>query len=275
MIRSLFLFTLLHYMDSDDVLRLIKNIVRIFRSRTAPIFPTTTEVLIDATSLNQTKSDAAKILAKTTVTLRTVEWILSHGICLDHIVPALSTLPHAGRGAFARRFIPKGSVISPAPLLQVPSFQELFMYNLKTTSEGKLINRSLNVDAATSSTSKKEGDEHWIGAQLLINYCFSHFETPLLLCPQSNAVLVNHCSVRKSYGGDCARYNSDLDETKRGPNAMVRWATTWDPDTQDWLKLSLKEIETMTQEGKRGLSLEYIATRDILPGDEVRLRVFC
>ena len=248
---------------------MIQRIVHSFRSRTATILPKTTQTLVESIPSNRTRSDGAKLLAKTTVTPRTIEWITSHGVCLDHIVSKTSTLPHAGRGAFAQRLIPKGSVIVPVPLLQVPNFHELFMYDLKAAVDGTLASRSLPVEDATSFASKENGDEHWIGAQMLMNYCFSHFETPLLLCPQTSAILVNHCSTRTSYGGDCARYNSHVDESQRGPNAMVRWATTWDPDTEEWLKLSFQDIETKTLEGKRGLSMEYVATRDIFPGDEV------
>jgi hypothetical protein len=256
---------------SDPVLKLIKEIVRPFRHRTASIIPTTTEVFTSSLPLNSSLKDGVKSLAKTTVTPRTLEWITSHGMCLDNIVSAPSTLPHAGRGAFAQRFIPKGSVIVPAPLLQIPDFQELFMYNLKTTPDGdEFIPRTMVREDATWSKSVEQEDELWIGAQLLINYCFSHFETPLLLCPQTNAVLVNHCSTRQSYGGDCSRYNAETDESKRGPNAIVRWATTWDPDTEQWLQYSLKDIEKFTRQGERGLSIDYVATRDIFPGDEVR-----
>ena len=59
--------------------------------------------------------------------------------------------------------------------------------------------------------------------QMLVNYCFSHPDVGMLLCPQSNAILINHCSTRKSFGGDCEKYNEKEEESKRGPNAKVRW----------------------------------------------------
>jgi len=260
------------------MIHLIQNVVHSFQPRTASILPKTQQELIqsiptsaidDNNNHNKAKAHGAKLLAKTTILPRSIEWITSHGMCLDNIISKPSTLPHAGRGAFAQRFIPKGSVIVPVPLLQVPRYHELFMYNLKKKSDGTLISRSLSLEDATSFITKTEGDEHWMGTQILVNYCFSHFETPILLCPQTSAILVNHCSTRTSYGGDCERYNNNMDDTKRGPNAMVRWATSWDPSTQEWLKLSLKEIETKTKDGKRGLSMEFVATRDIYPGDEI------
>jgi hypothetical protein len=66
--------------------------------------------------------------------------------------------------------------------------------------------------------------------QLLLNYCFGHDESSLLLCPITNAILINHCSDRtKECGED-------------GPNAEYRWDTEWDRDTKRWLEMTLHEI---------------------------------
>lgn len=102
-----------------------------------------------------------------------------------------------------------------------------------------------------------------------MNYCMSHPETSMYMCPQTNGVLLNHCSTRKSYGGDCERYNENKDPNLRGANAEMRWATNFDPDTEDWLKLTVQDIDKKVTNGKRGLSMDIVATRDIYPGDEV------
>jgi hypothetical protein len=226
--------------------------VSLFQERVAESLPSSLEDFADV--LNQffsnpsehDEADIATALARKTLIPRTVEWIVSAGKCLDHLVPDISTLHDAGRGAFAQRFIPKGSMVVPAPVIQVAEASELNMYDLDTNER--------------------------IGTQLLINYCFSHSGTTLLLCPQSNAILINHCSNRNltSYGGDCDRYNANKDETQRGPNAIVRWASSWSPDTEKYLNSSLEEIFDKTREGKRVLTIEVIALRDIHPGDEVR-----
>ena len=65
------------------------------------------------------ESQIARKLADDTVRKRSLDWIKSKGSCLDNLVSQVSTLPDAGRGAFAQRFIPKGTTIVPAPLLQV------------------------------------------------------------------------------------------------------------------------------------------------------------
>jgi len=172
---------------------------------------------------------------------RDSNWIKENGLCLENIRPGKSTIPDAGRGAFANGFMPEGSIVSPAPLLNV-------------------VDRSkLNVFHRGNDSSQSE-DEELISQQLLINYCFSHVESSLVLCPQTNAILINHCSTRIQYGGQCG---------ESGPNAVIRWATTWDKDTEQWLNMSLEEIAQKTQDGSRGLSLEIIATRDILPNEEI------
>ena len=40
--------------------------------------------------------------------IRDLEWLQKHGRCMDNIRDGVSQIPHAGRGAFARRFISKG-----------------------------------------------------------------------------------------------------------------------------------------------------------------------
>jgi hypothetical protein len=49
----------------------------------------------------------------------TPEFLQEHGICADHIEPKPSTLPQAGRGAFATRPLSKGSVVSHLPMVHV------------------------------------------------------------------------------------------------------------------------------------------------------------
>ena len=94
---------------------------------------------------------------------RPVEWLRSNGLCLDHIQPAISEIHHAGRGAIATRYLPKHTVVAPLPLLPIQSRDALKV---------------------------KRG-----GWQLLLNYCFSHPQSSLLLVPYAPVVnLVNHAS---------------------------------------------------------------------------------
>ncbi|GFH46679.1 hypothetical protein CTEN210_03153 [Chaetoceros tenuissimus] len=161
------------------------------------------------------------------------EWIQENGICLDNLVPRQSTNTMAGKGAFAQRSMKAGDVIVPVPLLQITDRDALKMPPFK-------------------------GDK-W---QLLLNYCFGHEESSLLLCPISNAILINHCSDRS----ELHPCGTDENGEKLKPNARYRWAE-WDETTSYWLNMTVDEI--VEKRGSRGLSLEIYATRNIEEGEEV------
>jgi len=76
-------------------------------------------------------------------------------------------LPDAGRGAFSTRFLPKGTIVAPVPLIPIQSRDALVM------GENK--------------------------AQILQNYCLGHAKSSLLLVPYATGVnLVNHGGKNKS-----------------------------------------------------------------------------
>jgi len=93
--------------------------------------------------------------------------------------------------------------------------------------------------------------------QLILNYCLGHNRSSLLLCPNSNANLINHCSDRNKKSHPCGKTGN--------PNAKYQWAQ-WDETSNEWLKKTIKEME---EEGGHGLVMEVVATRDILEGEEV------
>jgi len=86
------------------------------------------------------------------------------GLCLDHIRPGTSTIPHAGRGALATRSIKKGQFIAPVPLMPIMGRQVL-------------------------------KDRHG-NNQLFVNYLFGHKNSSILFFPYSPIVnLINHGDV--------------------------------------------------------------------------------
>ena len=241
---------------SDEMLQALRSIAKVINERVSNILPQTLKeykVLME-TSGNDDEALQTSI-AKSTLIPRTIDWIKSEGNCIDNLVSQNSTLSHAGRGAFAQRFIKKGEVIVPAPLLLTTDYESIYEYNLMFDDKGKLLRDSKEIEP--------------VSLHLLTNYCFGHQQSSLMFCPQTNGVLINHCSTRKSYGGHCEKYNSNKNPDEKGPNAKISWATRWDPDTENWLKLSLKQITENVKNRKRGLSFDYVATRDIYPGDEV------
>ena len=108
--------------------------------------------------------------------VRSLEWLEANGRCLDNIQPGISTAPQAGRGAFATRAIPKGSVIAPLPLVQVHR-QHMEIYD--------------------ADDLKDPNSRIWReGTQLLLNYCYGHKQSSLLFFPYSPVVnYVNHHKI--------------------------------------------------------------------------------
>lgn len=165
---------------------------------------------------------------------RNLQQLRQTGMCLDNIQSKRSSIPHAGRGAFATRDIVKGSLIAPAPLLVIPDKQAL------TTR------RRRRMEDATNDNDKA----YYEGQQLLLNYCFGHANSSLLFYPYSPVVnYINH---------DSHNYNAELQ---------------WSSSTlfnKDWLDTSLDEIKTMSLQ-QTGLLLEIVATQDIKKGQEILL----
>ena len=192
--------------SDESTLKLIKEVVEIFDVRTATMMPKTDGELHDL---------AMNGIGWNTVNRRTPEWIRENGQCVDHIKADISTIPQAGRGAFAKHFIRKGELIAPLPFVQILDKSTVNMYELIKGANNKIY----------------ADYDHMTGKQLLLNYCFSHQQSTLLLCPTSHAALINHKS-------DKAKENECYD----GPNAYYRWSE-WDNTTQEWLTLSLEDME--------------------------------
>ena len=151
------------------------------------------------------------------------------GYCLDNIREGSSTIEGAGRGAFAKRRLEKGSVVAPAPLVQI--------------IDSSVLDSDMANNNATS--------------QLLLNYCFGHRTSKLLLCPTTHVTLINH--------------------NYKAPNAEIRWSkpsqNLLDADinypTQGLGDLAV-QFETASTFNTR-LAFEIVATEDIEVGQELFL----
>lgn len=162
---------------------------------------------------------------------RTADWLQKYGMCMDNIVAGPSTVPGAGRGAFATRKIPEGGLVAPVPLTHIPDVAVLDMHKLTTSDNGDFVRESDDV----------------ISQQILLNYCFGHPQSSMVLFPAgAGAAMINHA-----------------DE----PNAKIVWSKH--PNHQKmWLQL---EPEVLLDEEHMyiGLVFEIIATRDIAAGEEI------
>jgi len=166
----------------------------------------------------------------------TQEWLQEHGICMDNMRVAPSTIPQAGRGAFATRFLPKGTTVAPVPLLHVPHKDRFNMYNItpRVEANGKRTFVILNRRNATQ-------------LQLMTNYCYGHAKSTLLLCPYGvMTAAINHNQTRA--------------------NLKMKWGKTG--HHPEWLNMT---IISLIQQKHAGLVIELVATRDIEPGEELFL----
>ena len=93
---------------------------------------------------------------------------------------------------------------------------------------------------------KFEDDEH----QLLRNYCYGHFASSLLLCPDgSPASYANHVGDGRD-------------------NVKTVWSTTLDSRHEIWSNKSVSEI---LKHPEPGLVFDLVATRNIAEGEEILL----
>lgn len=177
-----------------------------------------------------------------------VEWLQTsdQAKCQDHMRPGRSTIPHAGRGAFATRFLPKGSVVGYAPLIHV-----VYVFDDVTqvpTSESNSNNAGAGKnddddDDDKARAAKKHPDLVW-------NYSFGHPNSTLVFTPYGGMVnYINHALKEKA--------NVRVQWPK---NQLVAHKPEWLNKDLDFIRHSLSGV---------GLSFDYVALRDIQEGEEI------
>ena len=168
--------------------------------------------------------------------VRSLEWLQSYGRCMDNIRVGPSTIPHAGRGAFANRKIAQDGLVAPVPLVQITN--EL-IFNMHEIKEMEADDGEFFARASSEVT----------GMQLLYNYCYGHPESTMMFFPGgAGATLINHGSKDKA-------------------NAKMMWSNH--PNNhKHWFDLQPQQL---VEEGNQhlGLLLEIVATRDIEEGEEI------
>ncbi|KAG7366711.1 SET methyltransferase domain containing protein [Nitzschia inconspicua] len=173
--------------------------------------------------------------------IRSVEWLRENGRCMTNIYDGISRIPHAGRGAFASTFIAKGEIVAPAPLIHIPNRDVFTLYAEKIS----------NVEKTKGNVAKNIVPDHSrpIHQQLLLNYCFGHRESSLLLCP---------------YGLLTSHINHD----GKNPNTRIQWAQDEHMAYPEWREQS---IDSWGSQEKAGLSFDFVALRDIEPHEEITI----
>jgi hypothetical protein len=162
--------------------------------------------------------------------IKELSWLEENGQCMDNIKVGQSENPNAGRGAFANRFIPEGGLVAPAPLIHLPDSKVMKMYQAVTSSEEGQI--SPGIDGRSTF-------------QLLMNYCFGHEKSTLLMCPYGLlTAFINH--------------------SHENPNTKIQWSK--EMRHPEWRNQTISE---WGDEYHTGVSLDFVALRDIEEDEEI------
>jgi hypothetical protein len=166
---------------------------------------------------------------------RTLDWLREFGTCGDHIIGQPSTISQAGMGAFATRTLPAQTVVAQLPMIHITNRSRLEMFKLQLNEEGEWAPVDGNV----------------IGHQLLLNYCYGHGQSTMLLCPYGPMVnYVNHNQTRA--------------------NVLLQWGhASKGNHMPNLLDDSIETIESSDATAK--LAMELIATREIEEREEIFL----
>ncbi|CAB9505746.1 Guanylate cyclase [Seminavis robusta] len=161
---------------------------------------------------------------------RNMDWLVQEGRCCDYMRTGVSNIPHAGRGAFATRDLPKGTIVGYSPLVHAGTFG-LDLYNVPYTMGKNSTNNSYNK------------------SDLVLNYAFGHSASTVLLNPYGSMVnYINHSPQ---------------------PNVRVVWPDReLIAHKPEWV--TTKDIPFLTHTFEKiGLSFDYIALRDIAEDEEI------
>lgn len=173
--------------------------------------------------------------------IRPMEWLSTHGYCLDTLQMKESKIPYAGRGAFAKRKFHRGEIITLTPMLHIANKDLLNMYNIETVIDP--------VTGQKSNDYRKQGGI--IGQQILLNYCFGHPESTLLLFPLGSHVgLINHQTT---------------------PNAFITWSRVKDNGLSNQHKYQDYTVKQLIEVNKVVIVMKVVALKDIEPDEEITI----
>jgi SET domain len=164
---------------------------------------------------------------------RPLSWLRQYGTCGDHLTARPSTLRQAGIGAFATRTLPASTVVAALPMIHIPDRNLLEMFLLLPNDKDEWA----------------IGDDKSVkGHQLLLNYCYGHAESTMLLCPYGPIVsYVNH--------------NQSL------ANVRLQWASPYKGNVQALFHETVAHIKSSYSSAR--LAMELVATREIRAGEEI------
>jgi hypothetical protein len=167
--------------------------------------------------------------------IRSLDWLEEHGVCMDNIRPGRSTIDQAGRGGFAARHLQEGDLVAAVPLIHIPDRNLYRMYAAIAMDNNNDYETSRNASAPV----------HW---QLMLNYCFGHRHSSLLLCP---------------YGV----LTSTINHSQKHANVKIQWSRKASRH-YEWLE---QPVRQWGRTRHAGLAFDLIATRNIAKDEELLL----
>lgn len=214
------------------------------------------------THLSRSWVDKVQPIVNINDTVVPVDELRKNGMCLDHIRPgqvqSKMVSEHAGRGAFATRHLPEGTSVAPVPLLPLWNGREALSYH---------------------------GRDRLKRTQLLLNYCYGHPESSLLLLPYGPVVnLINHGGkdrsnvklqwVKPEVGvvAPADVEEVDGDETADSGSSPLHHGHRLLHQTLPQMFAGTSNVpsnDNSQHKNPTGLLLELVATRNIMEGEEI------
>eukprot|EP00980_Cylindrotheca_fusiformis_P005804 scaffold1223_cov119-Cylindrotheca_fusiformis.AAC.7 len=194
-----------------------------------------------AQKLKRVKDEGGSFMYRYADMIRSTKWLQNNGFCLGAMKAGPSTIEGAGRGAFATRGLRQGETITITPMLHIADKELLTMYPIHSVVDPTTGEMTIDYDRSGGPS----------GTQLIINYCFGHPDSSLLLFPLGSLVnLINH--------------------SRKGSNAYMTWSKRADklPNQHQYHDFT---VEQMANTNKIVLTMKVVATRDIGPGEEIFL----
>jgi hypothetical protein len=180
--------------DWDDYGSSSANITEVYSKTVESITDPMVKMLMPKTveEAESIKGSKAALLSVPNV-IQSQDWLNENGMCIDNIYAGQSSIPQAGRGAFARRNMKSGFVISPMPLMHINKDLLLTFDNLEEK-----------------------------GQQMIMNYVFGHEKSSLVLLPYAPIVNFVNNHVDKSKINAMIRWSKHPHHKKSWENNSVK-----------------------------------------------------
>jgi len=161
-----------------------------------------------------------------------LDWLQANGVCLDTLSVKDSTVCE-GRGAFSKHDVAQGDVVIVSPVVHFDRSQTEILEQ----------ERSLEDEPWLLRDHKIRYTSQVVGQQKLLNYCYSHPNSNVMLLPNAPGVnFINHSSEK--------------------PNVQIRWSSFCDSTK---LREELPIMELFEQ-AAGDLVVEFVALTEIQPG---------